>query len=489
MGVLEQMRSGSDSTFMQVVFALIIVAFVGLYVRPQGDRSGVVASVDGVKIMDTDYSRVYRNELRRIEVQSGRTLSDAEQRQVGEQVRQKMIEDQVLLQEAHRLGLEVSDSEVARQLLGLTFLRGADGKFSADQYAKFLKRQQFTKADFEETLREDLLRGKLQQLVYMGASISEPAMRQTFVETETRVDLQVVRIRPTSFEDRVVPTAEERAAWLVENEAMVKETYDRDFERLYNHPEQVRGRLIRLGVVPGGPPLADLVPRLNKLRAEAEGGADFASLAKRWSEDPSAAQGGDLGLRAVATLSTEMSQALEGVQPGSMTRVFTTETDARLVLVEERVPPKVDPIEEVRDSIADRLIRAEKVPVMAATFAEEQLLAKWKESGELPQDLLDEYGQSARDTGPIPTQKAGNPFAPPQGLLDDARTAEVGTVLPEVYEEGGVLYVAKLTARIDPDMTLFETEKDTIRESILAGRRDAFYQAWVADLKSRATIE
>lgn len=489
MGVLEQMRSGSDSTFMQVVFALIIVAFVGLYVQPQGDRSGVVATVNGVKIMDTAYSRAYRNELRRIEVQSGRTLSDAEQRQVGEQVRQRLIENEVLLQEARRLGLEVSDSEVARQLLNLPFLRDAQGKFSADQYAKFLKRQQFTKADFEETLREDLLRGKLQQLVYMGASISEPAMRQAFVESETRVDLQVVRIRPATFEAQVTPTAEERAAWLTENDALVKETYDRDFERLYNHPEQVRLRMIRLATTLEGPPLADLVPRLNALRAELEAGADFETLAKRWSEDPSAAQGGDLGLRAVGTLATEVAQAVEGIPAGGLTRVFTTEADARLIKVEERVPPKVDTLEEVRDAIADRLIRDEKVPLLAASFAEEQLLPKWKETGEVPQELLDANGQQARDTGPIPTQNAGNPFSPPQALLDDARTAEVGTVLPEVYEEGGVLYVAKLTARVDPDLTLFETEKDTIRESILAGRRDAFYQAWVADLKSQATIE
>ena len=117
MGVLEQMRSGSDSTFMQVILAMVVVAFVGMYMNPQGERSGIVATVNGVRIMDTEYSREYRQALARREGQSGRVLSDAEQKQLGEQVRQQLIEKEVVLQEAERLGLEVSDDEVGRMVV------------------------------------------------------------------------------------------------------------------------------------------------------------------------------------------------------------------------------------------------------------------------------------------------------------------------------------------------------------------------------------
>src|SRR5688572_17203432 len=108
MGLLEKMRSSSDSTFIQVVMALIILSFIGFYGQPNGDRSGVIATVNGTRILDTEYHRALREELRMVQ----RTLSDAEQKQLGEQVRQQLIERQVLLQEARRLGLEVSDSEV-----------------------------------------------------------------------------------------------------------------------------------------------------------------------------------------------------------------------------------------------------------------------------------------------------------------------------------------------------------------------------------------
>jgi len=303
------------------------------------------------------------------------------------------------------------------------------------------------------------------------------------------VDLNVVRIRPADFEDEVVISDEERTAWIAENEALVGEAYERDFDRLYNHPEQVRLALIRLAIIKGGASVGDLTPRMNAIRAELEGGAPFDVLARRWSEDPSALDGGDLGLRPMAQLSTEMIDAIADVPPGGLTRVFTTEGDVRLAKVLERVPPKVDSVDDVRSSIADRLIRAEKVPAMAAAFAEQELLPKWSETGTVPTDLLEKHGLTARDTGPVPTTGSTSPFAPPAALLDAARTAPIAAVLPEVFEESGVLYVAQLTSRTDPDMARYESEHDTIRERILAERRAQFYEDWVADLKAHAKIE
>lgn len=485
MGLLERMRSSSDSTFIQVVMALIILSFIGFYGTPQGDRTGVVATVNGERILDVEYHRALRDEMRQVQ----RTLSDAEQKQLGEQVRQSLIEREVLLQEAHRLGLEVSDSEVARVLFASEAFRGDNGKFNEEIYTKFLKRQQWSRADFEEMLRENMLRTKLQSLVYTGASLSEPAMREQFLEAETRVDLSIVRIRSQAFADEVQITDEERTKWLAENEALVRETYDRDFERLYKHPEQVRLRLIRLVETADGPKLESLKPKLQELKEQIEKGADMAELAKRWSEDPSAVNGGDLGLRPVAELSIEDANAISSSGPGTLTRVFTTDNEARLLRIEERVPPKEESFDEKKNQIADDLIRAERLPLLAARFAEEQLLAEWKKTGTAPQALLDEKGLTARPTGPIPTSAAGNPFAPPQRLLDTARTAEVGSVLPEVYESNGILYVAQLTERTEPDLKKLDEDQGQLREQMLLARRAEFFQAWVADLKSRATIE
>ena len=487
MGVLEQMRSSSDSTFMQVVLALVVVAFIGVYARQSGPKVGVAAIVDGHRIMDSDVNRAYSNIRAFEQAQQNRTLTDAEEKQLWERTKQDLIQQRVLLQEAARIGIEVSDAEVASRLMEQF---GRDGKFSREEYEKFVKRRQYTRDMYEARLREELVLQKLASMASFAAHLSDAELERTYVERATKVDLKMVEVRPQAFESQVEVSDEDRTAWIEANPDQIKEVYDRDFDRLYNHPEQVRLSMIRLAISPDGPPLANLVPMLNDLREQLEDGAEFADLAKRWSEDPSALNGGDLGLRAVKQLSTREQEEIATLEIGSLSKVISTDSDVRIVRLEERVAPTVDAQETVQDEIALDLMRAERVKVRALEFAENELLPAWKEAGEPPQELLGSVGLTVNSTGPIPTQRAGfNPFAPPQILLDAARVAEVGTVLPEVYEQGGVQYVAQVVSREDPDMEMFELDRERIYEQALQARRSQFLQNWADYLKAQATIE
>lgn len=490
MGLLEQMRSGTDSTGMQIMFGLVVVAFVGFYVQPQGDRAGVIATVNGERIMDTEFARSYRNELQLAERNAQRTLSDTEQKALRERVRQSLIESEVLLQEAARMGLEVSDREVAQTLLGFEHLRDVDGTFSETAYERFIKRQQFTRSDFEARLRDDLLRTKLLQLVYMGASLSDSAMREDYISDATRLDIDLVRVRPAAFVDDIAITDDERASWIAENDARIREVYDRDRERLYEHPDSVHLRMIRLPIAEDGSDKAAQERQLRLLRDDIEAGASFKELANQWSQDPSAADGGDLGMRPIAQLSQEVADALEGVSDGDLTGVLSTDADTRLFQLVARQDAHVQALVDVQTDIATELMRTDRLPEMARSYAEDTLLPAWQEAeGELDASLLDAQGLSVRPTGPIPLRANGMPFGPPQELLDDASVAASGAVLPQVYDDGSTYFVAKLRSRIEPDMTEFDDRRQQLREQYLAASRMEFYQSWVADLKSRAAIE
>lgn len=485
MSILEKFRSGQDSTFMQLVMVVIILSFIGFMGRSRGDKGGNVAVVNGVPISDIEFNRAYRSEARRREVERGTPLSDGESGQLVEVVRSRLVEDEVLTQEAQRLGIEVSDAEVARIVFSEPAFKGPDGRFNEEQYLKRIAQDGSTQDQFEQRIRDRLQRYKLQQLVFLGASTSDSALREAWIEAGTTVDLQVVRIRPTQLTKLLEITDEVRAEWKKENAAAIQEAYDRDKARLYDHPETVRLRLVKLATTPGGP---DLAPRLEQVRARVAAGEDMEALARRWSEDASALKGGDLGAKPVGQLPADLSAAVANLQPGEVSPVFTTATDVRFVRVEERTPAKVDTLEEVEPQIVDRLIREEKLPALALDFAEQKLLAKWKETGAVPQELLDEQGLSARPTGPVRLTDPG-PMGPPRALLDAARAAPVGSVLPRVFEEGGTLNVAQLSARVEPDPAEFETDKDRLREELLLGQRSEFYTAWVADRKAHAKIE
>ena len=489
MGLLERMRSGTDSTGMQVLFALVVIAFVGLYANPQGDRSGVVAVVNGVRIVDTDLSRTYRNELQLAERRANRTLSDAEQKGLREQVRQSLIEEEVLLQEAQAIGLEVSDGEVARALLDIPYLKDKDGKFAEESYERFIKRQQFTRSDFEQRMRDDLLRAKLQQLVYMGASLSDGALKEAFVADETRVDLDVIRIHPSSFKDGLVISDEERTAWMTENESRLQESYDSDKERLYVHPESVDLRLVRLPFLEDGSDKGEQERQMRLLKEEIEAGRPFADVAEEWSQDPSSENGGSLGKRPLIQLSETVVGAIDGLGNDAVSDLVMGESDVRLYQLVEKYAASVDSLDDVKLEIADKLMTAERLPALAQTFAEDTLLPTWMSNSELPQEFIDEHELVIRPSGPISLVSSGGLFGPPQAMLDAAETAEVGSVLAEVYIDSTTIFVGRLTARLEPDLQRFDEERSQLRERYLAQTRGEFYQSWVTDLKSRASIE
>lgn len=489
MSVLESMRSGTDSTFMQVVLALVVVSFVFWYAVPQGEQSQVVAVVNGTKIMDTVYLRELRQAQYQAEQRYSRALSNEERAVIGEQVRQQLIEDEVVFQEAEDLGIEVSDREIARAMAQIPAFRTEEGKFDRRLLDRFLKNQGYTQSGFEDEIRRDMTREKLRLLVFTGASVSEPEIKDAWIESNTTVDIKYVKVPARSFTDEVEVSPEQIDQYVTENEPEIQARYERDYQRLYNKPARVTLRMIQMPINDENP-VTDVLPKMNELHEQLEGGADFAELAKEHSVDPTAANGGLREPVPVAQLGTEDATALTDVPVGGLTRVFTTPSHARLYKVEERLEAEVIPVDDVKREIAETMIREEGGPALAAAFAEEQLLPAWKEAGEVPQDLLDEHGLSAISTGEIPAQpQPNNFFAPPAALVNAARTAEVGSVFDEVFEQSGTLWVAQLVSRTDPDEALYETEKADLEETVLAQKRSTFFENWVADAKSRASIQ
>jgi parvulin-like peptidyl-prolyl isomerase len=460
---------------MQIILAMVVIAFMFWGVGPQGDTTAVVVEVNGTKIMDTEFRRAYSNAERYQEDTYGRVLSDPEKEDLRGRVRDQLVEAEVIRQQAEELGLVVSDTEVAKEVTGIGSFQDDKGILDIELYTRNLKRMGYTRSAFEERLRDDLLREKLRQLVFMGATISEPVVRNSYVESNTQIDLQTLRVRPTMFYSKLEVTEEEATTWLASNAEKAKEIYDRDYDRLYNHPEEVRVSVIRLGIKTDGQGAAELLPRMRALKEEIEGGADFATLAKKWSEDRSAENGGDVGMRPLSRFDSVELDAIRDLQLGQLSKVLTDETEVKLYRMEERKEAWVETLEDVQVVIATQALKEEQAPAKAAELAEEQILPAWKASGEAPEDLLNEHGLVVATTGLMASKGTGGPFQPPNEMMKAATQSEIGSVLPEVYEADGVLWVGALIQRVDADMERYESEKEKIREIALSERRVDFF--------------
>jgi len=76
--------------------------------------------------------------------------------------------------------------------------------------------------------------------------------------------------------------------------------------------------------------------RLNQLRQRIAMGESFEELARRYSEDASAPQGGDLGWTSPGEMVPAFEQAMQALQPGQISDVVQTPFGWHLIRVEAR---------------------------------------------------------------------------------------------------------------------------------------------------------
>ncbi|CAG9169928.1 peptidylprolyl isomerase [Cupriavidus pampae] len=108
---------------------------------------------------------------------------------------------------------------------------------------------------------------------------------------------------------------------------------------------QVRHILIRTGP---NMPQAEASRQLQGLRDRLTHGSDFADVAKRYSQDGSAANGGDLGWVSPGELVPEFEQAMNRLRPGEISEPVVTQFGVHLIQVINRRETEVSP-EKQRD--------------------------------------------------------------------------------------------------------------------------------------------
>ena len=91
---------------------------------------------------------------------------------------------------------------------------------------------------------------------------------------------------------------------------------------------------------------------------EARSGKDFAELAKKYSDDPSAAaDGGELGTFRKGEMLPEIEGAVLALKPGEVSDIVTTPAGFHIIKLEERIAGKLKSFEEVKGDIEDLLYR------------------------------------------------------------------------------------------------------------------------------------
>jgi peptidyl-prolyl cis-trans isomerase SurA len=111
--------------------------------------------------------------------------------------------------------------------------------------------------------------------------------------------------------------------------------------------------------------------RADDFRSRIQSGENFASLAKRYSEDPAtAADGGALGMYTKGQLSAQIEDAVFKLDKGGLTDVIQTKTGFMILRVDEHYQAGEQPLEAVQDEIQNKIYQEKMDPQMRAYLAE-----------------------------------------------------------------------------------------------------------------------
>ena len=125
---------------------------------------------------------------------------------------------------------------------------------------------------------------------------------------------------------------------------------------------EVHARHLLVQVAPKATPEQIEVARLKAVALMEEAkkpGTDFAALAKKKSEGPSAADGGDLGLFKRGVMVAEFEKAAFTLPPGGISDPIRTKFGWHVLKVEERKGLSAPPLEEVKDQLRDKMLRGQ----------------------------------------------------------------------------------------------------------------------------------
>lgn len=88
-------------------------------------------------------------------------------------------------------------------------------------------------------------------------------------------------------------------------------------------------------------------------------GVDFAELAKKKSEGPSAPDGGDLGYFRRGVMLPQFDRAVFSLKVGEVSEPVRTNFGWHVIKVEDRRAPEAKPFEEMKDQLRERLFRSQ----------------------------------------------------------------------------------------------------------------------------------
>jgi len=384
-------RSWSILLMIGVLVAVFALYFGAGSLQPD-PTLGTIAEVNGETISSRELETRF---LRLMQTYRNRPREAMDTLNLRMALLDNMIQNRLLVQEARRIGLRVTDLELSDSIAANTVFQNDKG-FDKDLYLRFLRYQRMTPAQFEAERRDELLIQKLFDVMRDSVRVSEAEVRERYRLENEKINLRFIRLAIKDFVLKAEVSAQELQSYYDGNKETLKEPAkvrveylayphahfaakvqvgEKDVEEYYNlyrdtkfHQKRaVKLRHILIRFPPNASPetTEEARAKAQNVLEEAKGGKDFAELAKEYSEDPTASRGGEVGFLTKGELLPALEEVAFGLKPGEISDPVKTSFGYHLLKLEgvreEKTETLKEAEEKIRKSLGDERGREEAV--------------------------------------------------------------------------------------------------------------------------------
>lgn len=397
--MLDIMRKHADTWVIKVLLLGVALSFlIGFgaffYIKDLlgkgGKTSDTAIVVNGEKISASRYGIALKNYKERMQEMYKENFDKiAQYLNLEEQAANELINETVLKQEAERLNLKVSDSELFERIKNYPIFQ-TNGKFDPKKYKDFFQRRGrrggFSESQFLDGERQNILIKKFIEIVTDSAKVSDKEAENEYRLRNEKVNLNYIEINPSNLEADIQVEEEEAKTYFENNKekfeipekrqaAYLKisssdyinqvtvtqeeiETYYEENKANYVEPEQVKARHILIKTEKNAPSekIEEARKKAELILEDLKKGADFEIRAKADSDDTATKEkGGDLGYFSRGKMVPEFEEAAFGLGVGELSDIVKTTYGFHIIKVEDKKEAYTKSLEEVSSSIEEEL--------------------------------------------------------------------------------------------------------------------------------------
>jgi len=383
------MRRHAKSWLIKFLIAIIAVVFIFYFGYSFTSRNGVkVALVNGEPISGLEYQKAYRTLLEALQKDYKNVWSDnlIKVFDLKNRALENLINQKLVSQEAKRIGLDITEKEIQNEILSHPAFQ-FKGRFDESRYRSLLQHNRMKAEDFEAGVAQELLQKKIRQFLITFSPVTDQEILDHYTFSNQKAKISFIKILPEKFKESVsidntamenyfnenkeryrVPEKIKITYITIDpdkfrekipvNDQLIKDFYEDNIE-MFKQEKQIKARhiLFKLKRDASEDETNKVREKALSILKRAQGGEDFALLAKKYSEGPTREGGGDLGYFSKGQMIKPFEEAAFKMKKGQISDLVRTSFGFHIIKVEDIREAGTKSLEEVGEQIRETIIK------------------------------------------------------------------------------------------------------------------------------------